>query len=202
MKLKLITWNIDSDYRNINLRCEKLLTVISTLDPDIICLQEVRKESFEFFSFIFPQFTNFGFDKDQMFCNVVFVRSSLFPVFEKISLVGTMNRNIILIFIDSFIISTTHLESGRFNSDVRKLQTDYITTNLLKSPALVCGDFNFSNFETLGNYLQVSPFKPTCAQYYLDRIFVNSPMFVVNNTRIIGTYDMSDHLGIFLDFST
>jgi endonuclease/exonuclease/phosphatase family metal-dependent hydrolase len=215
-KLKLLTWNIDSDYFNLQARIDSIVGTILYLDLDIVCLQEVRRESFDILVEKLSCYGNTGY-LGGSFCNVIFFKNEPPKVNVKhLELTSNMNRTAVILEINGYIIATTHLESSGFMKSERKIQINeileylktivvdsdkFLNKNNSNSKIIICGDMNFrDDDETFNGYTSVTPSGTTCkGLYYLDKVYISSEIDINSvKTGLLGSDTFpSDHKGIY-----
>ena len=184
MPISLLSWNIWFGSQAFSKRCEAIVNACETLNPDVICLQEVTPEFCHHLLRILPTSpwlrtydssdSNFIGKSVEPYGVMILCKKELNPSFTFHPLVTTMCRQLLVADIPNIFsvgeinsgvthptlkIGTVHLESLYYHS-VREQQLEVCAAVLAAHPSILCGDFNFCS------YRQVSKF-------YLELSFVN-----------------------------
>ncbi|KAI8907783.1 Endonuclease/exonuclease/phosphatase [Powellomyces hirtus] len=221
--LKILSWNIDA---RVEFRAERVAsacTIIQSLDPDVICLQEVLSSTYQEIRqrLVAGRYEDSGFvhgSSSTGLQTVVMVRKDMAPWFETISLSGRMRRTCIVARCQPPYptVASCHLESFNHNVERRLVQISEIDKSLQQDPRTVlCGDMNFiqpretfpppwvdvgSNEYTYDALLNTSIRDNFRTR--LDRLYIKG--IAICNSRLIGTEPLkqifpSDHFGIYAE---
>ena len=226
-KLKILSYNVNNDYRDIEKKVAIILHMIEEYDVDIIGLQEVT-----------PQFYNYlssKLNKDkyciseavkQSFYNVMISKSNYKSSPSYFSFTNSsMARGYLKLNIThankNYIVITTHLESGHNNKEIRKLQCDEILASILDvDNCIIFGDMNFTNpeekiftffyldsssndvytYDSKYNFKAIKPFRNN-----LDRFYIKTNKKITKDNYYIILFDnidLSDHFPILLSLFT
>lgn len=152
--LRLATWNVWFSPHQLDARAELLLEELARCDLDAICLQEVTPRFVELLR-VHPSFGAYtrleALDDEQGYGAVLLTR---LPVqrSQRLELPTSMGRHLLLARLEApsgapFTLATAHLESRRWNGDVRIEQLDAALPALRGGgcDAVFCGDFNFDD---------------------------------------------------------
>jgi endonuclease/exonuclease/phosphatase family metal-dependent hydrolase len=145
--MKLLTYNVNNDYRGNNEKATVVWNIIVGEQVDVVGLQEVTPAFYKELVRQIPD--SILEEEDEYFVSecrdLVFItRTSIsyrFTPFEN----SVMNRGILTC--DNYMgyrLINTHLESGPFNSEARVRQQEELFPHLLtETPTLLFGDMNF-----------------------------------------------------------
>lgn len=162
-ELRVVTWNVWFDRLLGHARQHWLFEELLAAAPDVICLQEVlpvfaagvrESQALNAIYAMSPQGVS-------PYGTMMLVRHDLAPQFDAIRLPTHMARTLLEARCEARIpglhLMTTHLESLD-NEDTRRKQLRRAATALSGSPpALLCGDFNFDDTKTYGDWLRRLP---------------------------------------------
>jgi endonuclease/exonuclease/phosphatase family metal-dependent hydrolase len=162
--LKIISFNINNDYRNIQDKLECVLNLLEEYKPNILGLQEVIPELYNLLKNSISLLPNYKISNsllNQGFFNVIITNSGscdsdvvYYPFIN-----GFMNRGFLVQKIkqnnNSICVVNTHLESGHMNSLIRNKQCIEIINNYTEKcnndndikNVIVFGDMNFTNID-------------------------------------------------------
>jgi endonuclease/exonuclease/phosphatase family metal-dependent hydrolase len=144
--MKILSYNINNDYRDLRDKSSKIVELILETDPDIIGLQEVIPEMYDLLFKELNGIYTFSNKKTHMFFNVMMTKHRLECDIKTIPFDNTsMNRDFIVALspLNSGVtFINTHLESCPISSPVRKKQLDEI---LMYKNIILFGDLNFTN---------------------------------------------------------
>lgn len=182
--MKILTWNINSDYLYQERRLEIVKLEIQKYQPEVICLQEVNKWQYDkLVKFLGNLYFYHGYNSNQNFNTIMFHKHT--TAVYQIDLPGKMDRkcHIASAVNCDFTIATTHLESGKGNEKVREEQIKVIcrelteekqmknltvNTRAKEGPIIICGDLNFIepeenwiDVEFGTTYKDISPQEPS-----------------------------------------
>lgn len=162
-ELRVATWNVWFDRLLGHERQHWLFEELLAAAPDVICLQEVlpvfaagvrKSQALNAIYAMSPQEVG-------PYGTMMLVRHDLAPSFDEIQLPTCMARTLLEARCEARIpglhLMTAHFESLN-NEDTRRKQLRRAATALSGSPlALLCGDFNFDDTKTFGDWLQRWP---------------------------------------------
>lgn len=152
--LRLATWNVWFGPHHLDIRAELLLDELAAADLDVLCLQEVTPRFVELLRAreIFSRYALAeAVDAEAGYGTALLTR---LPVLEtrRVELPTSMGRHLLLVRVEAssgrtVTIATAHLESRRWNGDVRIEQLDVALPALraTEDDAVFCGDFNFDD---------------------------------------------------------
>ncbi|KRX07033.1 Endonuclease/exonuclease/phosphatase [Pseudocohnilembus persalinus] len=151
-QLTTLTYNVWYESHRMNERHQELRKIISSLNPDIICLQEAT-EMFQNYLYQDKQIRQNYFISGYKIHGYGCLLLSKFPLkFELLQFTESQNRSLIYgvtnVNGQQFCVATTHLESGQdqINKEKRQQQMNLIVNELNKYKNVVLmGDFNFDN---------------------------------------------------------
>ena len=152
--MKIISFNVNNDYRNIINNAQTIIEMINKHDPDIVGLQEITLAMYGALTNLLNKNYNISAKpKDaQSFFNVLLSKYS--DEIINIPFTNTnMNRSFCMQHVESLneTFITTHLESCHINLQMRLLQCDelhkYINVNTKSNTFF--GDTNFRHDEQL-----------------------------------------------------
>jgi exonuclease III len=213
--MKILSFNVNDDYRNIKQNAFILSEFIKNIKPDIIGLQEVNIQMYNELYNNLNNYYNFSDKGDERFFNVLlYDKAKLKKLVTKHKFINSsMNRHYLILELDNTIYITTHLESAHINSQIRQKQIDEIFNNIdLNKNVILFGDLNFTNMDEdikNLNYLNYennflftydSKFNDNATPPYrsnLDRFYIN-----INkqyNIKIINSILFSDHFPVLLN---
>jgi endonuclease/exonuclease/phosphatase family metal-dependent hydrolase len=153
--LTLVTWNVWFDPHQLARRAEMLLAALRAADADVVCLQEVTPalvailraaDSLRAYALL-----DDTLDGEQRYGTVILSR---LPVrgWRRHELPTSMGRDLHVADVTladgaPLAVGTVHLESRRWNGDVRGEQLDAAFPLLREAApdAVLCGDFNFDD---------------------------------------------------------
>lgn len=204
--MKVVSWNINDDYRDINNKVSKIIKLLS--DADVIGLQEVRPDVYDILYNKLKDSYAISEKQDRSFFNVLISRF-MYPIMTTKFKNTTMNRGFIAQKTDTMTFITTHLESGHMNKATRELQVKEIITNI-SGLVTIFGDTNFthddekfgslrylkhnnSNVYTYDSQLNRNAMPPYRSN--LDRFYINNSSNI-GSVEILTDYRESDHFPI------
>lgn len=210
--LRFLTWNIhfkDLTHERIN----RIMSIISTQNPDIICLQEVPISMID--EFQLSNYFRIGISFQYSYNTLILSRYPCIR-YDRYPLPKTsMGRNLLLtnIILPSgkiVYVGTFHLESvfnGTDSESLKKNQLHYIKS-IIPPNTILMGDTNLVHndlldIEGLYDLTQHSP--ATYKASRLDRIITNFPLSQSQPQpqpqpiiELIGTSSHSDHNGVII----
>lgn len=208
--LRFLTWNIH--FKDLTPeRINRIMTLISTQNPDIICLQEVPISMID--NFQIPHYFWIGVSFQYSYNTLILSRYPCIR-YDRYPLPNTsMGRNLLLaniILPDSKIvyIGTFHLDSV-FNipesESLKKNQLRFIQS-IIPPNTILMGDTNLVHNNPLdieGLYELDS--SPTFKKSRFDRIIMNFPVPPESQAQaqpiLIGDHSHSDHNGLIMTFN-
>ena len=212
--LHFLTWNIH--FKDLTPeRINRIMSIISTQNPDIICLQEVPISMVD--AFQLPDYPNrFGISFQYSYNTVILskypcIRYDRYPLPKTLMGRNLLLANIILPSNQIVYIGTFHLDSV-FNTQesepLKMNQLRYIRS-VIPPNTILMGDTNLVNNDPLdieGLYDQDSP--PTFKKSRFDRIITNFPVQEPQpqpqpqpQPILIGDHSHSDHHGLIMTFN-
>ena len=212
--MKIISFNVNNDYRNVKKNAQIIYDMILKHDPDVVGLQEVTPTMYDELRALNVSL-QMSSKESQSYFNVMFSKYPD-PIIKEPFKWSSMERSFLKQSISSLQTThvTTHLESVACNANMRREQCKQICDNISGS-VIIFGDTNFSNNEeTIDNMLYLAP---TNNKYFtwdslynknasppfrsnLDRFYV-SPLNLSGcayNVAILTNVDFSDHYPIML----
>ena len=217
---RICSFNVHSfkNYNNVEINFDKFKTVINELDCDILCLQEVIKDS-QFYNFLLQKYKfNIYCDADyDGFGNAILSNIKLDVIFintyrSKTFYSSKKQRCVICckcVYNQTELnIVNLHLETQEFNKRLNILNN--IMKNIIKLPnPILVGDFNDTS---IGQYLKLKMFEntylphtyPEMTSKYnktIDYIFYHKCSDIqIINSGIFYT-DISDHFPVYTDLT-
>jgi len=207
-QLKIITWNIWFHEMERSRRALRILYECISMDPDIICFQEVTEDSFKIISQNKKNYHIIGGPLNQAYDTIIL--SKHIPLsFDRFSLPKTdMGRNLLSLNItkgDKEIqICTFHLESV-FTGSKKLEQLNYIK-EITTDDCILLGDTNFTAETTPEGLIDIfekinepEAFRDTYSgrtnkniknkkyNSRLDRIYVKNPEIKISRFFLLGT---------------
>lgn len=166
-RLTLVTWNVWFSPLARAERTAMLVEALAAADADVVCLQELLPEVATAIRAAAPlrayQLFDEGFDAGEGYGTALLTR---LPVrgWRRRELPTSMGRDLLLAELSladgaPFAVGTVHLESRRWNGDVRAEQLD-AALPLVRAAApdgVLCGDFNFDDGWDEGRRLDGAP---------------------------------------------
>jgi endonuclease/exonuclease/phosphatase family metal-dependent hydrolase len=156
--MKIISYNVNNDYRNINTKANVILQLILQYDLDLICLQEVISELYKLLILGLPRGYAISNKLESSFFNVIISRQNKFSYYKFQN--SSMSRGCIINELSNYLIVNTHLESAPCNQHIRQLQCNEIIDVILQNinqnidnekisnkNIIIIGDMNFTNLE-------------------------------------------------------
>jgi endonuclease/exonuclease/phosphatase family metal-dependent hydrolase len=211
--MKILSFNVNNDYRNTTKNATTIVDMISRIDPDIVGLQEVTPSMYDALenSLLFQRY-NVSDKQPRSYFNVMI---SKFPdgIVEIPFIETSMSRSFLKQYVASLdhTFITTHLESVAQNRSVRSAQCQQMCSSLNGVPATVFGDTNFcSEDERMADGMAyITPTSTTEFSYdyllnpnahppfrtNLDRFYTNIPRPKVD---ILVDVTFSDHFPIMM----
>lgn len=204
--MKVVSWNINDDYRDLNNKVSKIIELLS--DADVVGLQEVRPDVYDILYNKLKDSYVISEKQDGSFFNVLISRF-MYPMVTTKFTNTRMNRGFITQKTDNMTFITTHLESGHMNKATRELQVKEITANI-SGQVTIFGDMNFThddekfgslrylkhtnnNIYTYDSQLNRNAMPPYRSN--LDRFYINSSSNI-DSVEILTDYKESDHFPI------
>lgn len=153
--MSIVTWNIWFSPHARDRRAAMLCDALRDADADVVCLQEVTTE-------VLPALrdlasvggyclSDIAWDGDEGYGTVMLARLPV-RAFQRHALPTSMGRDLCVALVEPpgappLAVATAHLESRRWNNDVRAEQLDVALPLLrqLAPAAALCGDFNFDD---------------------------------------------------------
>jgi exonuclease III len=212
--MKILSFNVNDDYRNIKQNAFILSEYINNIKPNIIGLQEVNIQMYDELYNNLNNAYHFSDKNDERFFNVLLYNKKAVPnlVIKHSFINSSMNRHYLVLELDNITYITTHLESANINFKIRQKQIDEIFNSIdLNKNIILFGDLNFTNIDEdikNLNYLNYennflftydSKFNDNAIPPYrsnLDRFYtnINRPYDI----KIINNILISDHFPILL----
>lgn len=156
--MKIISYNVNNDYRNINTKANVILQLILQYDLDIMCLQEVIPKLYKSLILGLPRGYDISNKLESSFFNVIISRHNQFYHYQFEN--SSMSRGFIINEISNYLIVNTHLESAPCNQHIRQLQCNEIIDVILQhinqninnekignKKIIIIGDMNFTNLD-------------------------------------------------------
>ena len=208
--LRFLTWNIH--FKDLTPeRINRIISLISNKDIDIICLQEVPISIID--EFYIPNYFSIGISFQYSYNTIILsrypcIRYDRFPLPKTSMGRNLMLTNIILPSGKIIFVGTFHLDSvfnGTSSESLKKNQLRYIKS-IIPPNTILMGDTNLVHNDTLdidGLYDLTHQSPPTYKESRFDRIITN---FLPNHPpmiQLIGNDSHSDHSGVIisLDFN-
>lgn len=217
--MKIISFNVNNDYRYITDKVQVILQLILQYDLDVLCLQEV---TLELYKLLMPQIPNnlyISISEQTSFFNVIISRYNQFIYYPFKN--SNMYRGFILHELPNYLIINTHLESGNYNQHIRQMQCNEILNTIQNyisncKNIIILGDMNFTNLEEffpLSNFIELqnddndlftydSKYNLDAIKPYrtnLDRIYILMQSKIYSSTstlKILKDITISDHFPI------
>ena len=157
--LNFVTWNIDGlDHKNLKIRTKAVYKLIAQFKIDIVCLQEVIPESYNYLKTKLPEYQFLCENPEAEYFTVVLLRRFVVYLdsFISIDFPGSrMGRKLFLVdcHVGKFklCILNTHLESTKDHAQERMTQLRQCFKTALDQPetttVLLAGDLNMRDKE-------------------------------------------------------
>ncbi|XP_078583095.1 tyrosyl-DNA phosphodiesterase 2-like [Branchiostoma floridae x Branchiostoma japonicum] len=154
----LLTWNIDGlDQRNILERTKAVCNTINSLYPDVVFLQEVIPQTFEYIEAKCDRYKAIASGTEQYFTAMLLRKSSITFVSQNIQPFPTtqMMRNLLIVKARfgsvPLCLMTSHLESTKDHAAERKRQLQQVLQTVTQqdqtNTVIVGGDLNLRDTE-------------------------------------------------------
>ena len=159
--MKIISFNVNNDYRNIVNNAQTIVEMINKHDPDLVGLQEITPVMYDVLT-MKCESSSYNMStkpkESKSFFNVLLTK---FPdeIVEIPFETTNMNRSFLMQHVESLneTFITTHLESGHVNNNIRLFQCEQMHKYSLNTTTFF-GDTNFSQDEHLGsNFKYIEP---------------------------------------------
>ena len=168
--LRIITWNVWFDHRRQKERLKLLLALLAKENADVIGLQEVTTEvaaRIRQHAGVTARYDISENDISAYGC-LLLVRRELNPAFAELPLPTTMGRSLVAAEMDTYghagtrrrVVGTVHLESLD-TERTRAAQLRQISA--VEGLDVLCGDFNFDDVATWGEWRQPGRKRPVSA---------------------------------------
>ena len=167
--LRIITWNVWFDHRRQKERLKLLLALLAKENADVIGLQEVTTEvaaRIRQHAGVTARYDISENDISAYGC-LLLVRRELNPAFAELPLPTTMGRSLVAAELDTYgharrrrVVGTVHLESLD-TERTRAAQLRQISA--VEGLDVLCGDFNFDDVLTWGEWRQPARKRPASA---------------------------------------
>lgn len=210
--LKIVSYNVWFVKKNWEVRTDALCEILESIEPHVICLQEVTERALQriltkpwlFGKYAISDKSGLTFLGGSFRYGVVILTKIKIKTLQFQSFPTNMNRRCLqsqLSFDDDeiFTISTSHLESLEFN-ELRCQQLDIIFEEHEKYQNMIfCGDTNYGDespdepthipneFIDAYRVLSSDDTGYTCGEMRLDKLFLKSNIWKVSDFQIIGT---------------
>ena len=160
--MKILSYNVDNDYRNLEEKSNQIIYLIINENIDIIGLQEVIPKLYDLL-YKSNKLSNYIISQQPInvsFFNVL-ISKHKYDIVYKQFINSNMNRGYLAMDMPNMLLITTHLESASISENTRKLQINeilkYININYkqkyLDKTYIIFGDLNFTNSnETIANF--------------------------------------------------
>lgn len=215
--IKILSYNVwFAPYKQIE-RINALIGQILTLDPDVICLQEVTPSIRKMIRTDDRVNAKYAWLDDDFGAYGVVIMTKLKSIGQvKVELTTQMNRNFLYVVLPgAILVGTVHLESLN-NEQLRRIQLREILPHMQKfTTSILIGDFNMKANEVMPEHTNFTLFKDcltydsstnpmvkgTYSAQPLDRILYRNCQLI--SVQMVGTapFDsegtyISDHYGL------
>lgn len=209
----LLTYNINNDYRDLELKAEAIWKLIQENDVEVAGLQEVTPDQFDQLIKQMPPGYRISDKCCQSFFMVLIWRGEE-GICEYHPFVNSlMSRGFLVLQLSSGVFITTHLESGPKNYELRQKQCGEILDSLVVRPTIIFGDMNFCDQnERFADLLYLKTHRSDLFTYDshhnknatppyrsdLDRFYTRDEDIADWHTEILADSRFSDHFPVLI----